>query len=179
MYILYYNLQRRVEVRVTYGGFIKGILRGVRCTKSLRVLFLHRRPPPGPLLYCTKEQYSSLMNPPVLLSTSSCTLCFERNSWEQKRFIYKLLTRHGCLPVWLVAAWYSSGSGHGPTWTSRREMGVLKKLSLAGIAKLSRLKYRWLRFVWPKPTIGWCTQPANSQLILQSSMKYLGLAGLA
>ncbi len=29
----------------TSGGFIKGILRGVRCTKSLRVLFLHRRPP--------------------------------------------------------------------------------------------------------------------------------------
>ncbi len=29
----------------TLGGFIKGILRGVRCTKSLRVLFLHRRPP--------------------------------------------------------------------------------------------------------------------------------------
>jgi hypothetical protein len=28
-----------------HGGFIKGILRGVRCTKSLRVLFLHRRPP--------------------------------------------------------------------------------------------------------------------------------------
>ncbi len=27
------------------GGFIKGILRGVRCTNSLRVLFLHRRPP--------------------------------------------------------------------------------------------------------------------------------------
>ncbi len=27
------------------GGFIKGILRGVRYTKSLRVLFLHRRPP--------------------------------------------------------------------------------------------------------------------------------------
>ncbi len=46
------------------GGFIKGILRGVRCTKSWRVLFLHRRPPPGPLLYCTQEQYSSSMNPP-------------------------------------------------------------------------------------------------------------------
>ncbi len=29
----------------TDGGFINGILRGVRCTKSLRVLFLHRRPP--------------------------------------------------------------------------------------------------------------------------------------
>jgi hypothetical protein len=23
---------------------------------------------------------------------------------DQKRFIYRLLTRHGCLPVWLVAA---------------------------------------------------------------------------
>ncbi len=34
----------------------------------------------------------------------------------QKSFIYRLLTRHGFLPVWLVAAWYSSGSGHGPTW---------------------------------------------------------------
>ena len=30
---------------VTFGGFIKGILRGVRCTKSLRVLFFHRRTP--------------------------------------------------------------------------------------------------------------------------------------
>ena len=30
---------------LSIGGFIKGILRGVRCTKSLRVLFLHRRPP--------------------------------------------------------------------------------------------------------------------------------------
>ncbi len=49
----------------TCGGFIKGILRGVRCTKSFRVLFLHRGPPPGPLLYCTQEQYSSLMNPPL------------------------------------------------------------------------------------------------------------------
>jgi hypothetical protein len=28
--------------------------------------------------------------------------------------------------------------------TSRTEAGVLKKLSLAGIAKLSRLKYSWL-----------------------------------
>ncbi len=28
---------------VSNDGFIEGILRGVRCTKSLRVLFLHRR----------------------------------------------------------------------------------------------------------------------------------------
>ncbi len=33
------------EAKLTLGGFIKGILRGVRCTKSLRVLILHRRPP--------------------------------------------------------------------------------------------------------------------------------------
>ncbi len=33
------------ELSATFGGFIKGILRGVRCTESLRVLFLHRRPP--------------------------------------------------------------------------------------------------------------------------------------
>jgi hypothetical protein len=63
--------------------------------------------------------------------------------------------------------------------------GVLKKLSLAGLAKLSRLRYSRLRFglVWPQPaivdsesTIGRCTKPAKSQLIPQSSMKYLGLA---
>jgi hypothetical protein len=80
---------------------------------------------------------------------------------------------------WLGAAWYSSGEVD----TYRLEVAVgrrefLKKLSLAGIAKLSRLKYSWLRFVWPQPTfvdaeltIGWCTQ-----LIPQSSMKHLGLA---
>ncbi len=34
-----------VWMRELIGGFIKGILRGVRCTKSFRVLFLHRRPP--------------------------------------------------------------------------------------------------------------------------------------
>ena len=52
-------------------------------------------------------------------------------------------------------------------------------LSLAGIADKG--------LVWPEPavvdsesTIGRCsTQPANSQLIPQSSMKYLGLGRLA
>jgi hypothetical protein len=29
----------------TYAGFIRGILRGVRYAKSLRVIFLHRRSP--------------------------------------------------------------------------------------------------------------------------------------
>ncbi len=48
--------------------------------------------------------------------------------------------------AWLEAAWYSSGSGHGPTRNWRREAGVIKELSLAGLAKLSRLRYSWLRF---------------------------------
>ncbi len=62
--------------------------------------------------------------------------------------------------------------------TSCTEAWVLQKLSLAGIAKLSRLKYSWLRFVWPQPTIvdseltiGWCTK-----LIPQSSMRHLVFA---
>ncbi len=29
--------------------------------------------PPGPLLYCTQEQYSSLMNPPIV-----CLYCLRR-----------------------------------------------------------------------------------------------------
>ncbi len=35
-------------------GFIRGILRGVRYAKSLRVLHIEGLPP-GPLLYCTQE----------------------------------------------------------------------------------------------------------------------------
>ncbi len=39
------KVEGQEHVFCTYGEFIKGILRGFRCTKSLRVLFLHRRPP--------------------------------------------------------------------------------------------------------------------------------------
>jgi hypothetical protein len=58
----------------------------------------------------------------------------------------------------------------------------LSRLSLAKPAKV------WLTKVWfglsrlsctKESTIGQCTQPANSQLIPQSSVKYLGLARLA
>ncbi len=69
----------------------------------------------------------------------------------------------------------------------RAEAGVLKKLSLAGLAKLSPLRYSWLRFGLVsagycglgESTIGWCTQPANSQLIPLSMVKYLRLVRLA
>jgi hypothetical protein len=57
-----------IRMRVlTIGGFIKGILRGVRCTKSLRVLFLHRRPPS----WTTLVLYSRavfIFNEPALLA---------------------------------------------------------------------------------------------------------------
>ncbi len=66
------------------------------------------------------------------------------------------------------------------------EAGIVKKLSrsLAGLAKQSRLRYSWLRFGLPQPAImdsesKRCTQPANSQLIPQCMMKYLGLVRLA
>ncbi len=49
--------------------------------------------------------------------------------------------QHDFSLAWLEAAWYSSRSGHGPTRNWRTEAGVLKKLSLAGLAKLSRLRY--------------------------------------
>ncbi len=58
------------------GGFIKGILRGVRCTKSLRVLFLHRRP----TSWTTLVLYSRavfIFNEPALgvsLSKAGCLL---------------------------------------------------------------------------------------------------------
>jgi hypothetical protein len=42
--------------------------------------------PPGPLLYCTQEQYSSLMNPPVdnLFPKSRTKHCHERYKWIEK-----------------------------------------------------------------------------------------------
>jgi hypothetical protein len=48
---------------------------------------------------------------------------------------------------------------------------VLKKLSLAGLAKLSRPRYSLLRFGLASAGYrGRCTQPANSQLIPQSTL---------
>jgi hypothetical protein len=45
VYVYFRYCTYSVRGKYTVGGVIKGILRGVRCTKSLRVLFLHRRPP--------------------------------------------------------------------------------------------------------------------------------------
>jgi hypothetical protein len=57
----------------TYGGFIKGILRGVRCTKSLRVLFLHRRPPSWTILVLNSRAVF-LFNEPACKLSFFCSL---------------------------------------------------------------------------------------------------------
>ncbi len=85
--ILYSTVQC---IPVKIGGFIKDILRGVRCTKSLRVLLFIDGPPPGPLLYCTQEQYSSLMNPPYVRAWKWSTTIYLCGHDKSKRiFSYK------------------------------------------------------------------------------------------
>ncbi len=68
------------------------------------------------------------------------------------------------------------------------EVGVLMKLSLVGLAKLSQLICSWLRLCLASASYRgievydrqvYRTQPANSQMIPQNVMKYLGLARLA
>ncbi len=72
------------------------------------------------------------------------------------------------------------------SWARRRsrpEAGVLKKFSLAGLAKLRRLRYFIADkgLVWSQPaimdsecTIGRCTQPTNSQLVHRAWWNTLG-----
>ncbi len=77
--------------------------------------------------------------------------------------------------------------------SSEADAGVLKKLSLAGLAELSRVSCSWLRFglasagyrglgVLDRSVYMYIAlhtaQPANSQMIPQSMMKYLELARL-
>jgi hypothetical protein len=91
---------------ITDGGFIKDILRGVRCTKSLRVLFLHRRPPS----WTTLVLYSRavfIFNEPALTITNlgrdidpkgvdlSTTIHIGRSGWKQPDIAVKVDTdRH-------------------------------------------------------------------------------------
>jgi hypothetical protein len=56
-----------MAIGYTIGGFIEGILRGVRCTKSLRVLFLHRRPWTTLVLY---SRAVFIFNEPTLYGRS-------------------------------------------------------------------------------------------------------------
>jgi hypothetical protein len=98
-----------------YDGFIKGILRGVRCTKSLRVLFLHRRPAswttlvlysravfifnePAPTV-CDCVQINVLCDPCAGVRPYKCNLC-------EKSFTQRCSLESHCLKVHGVAHQY-------------------------------------------------------------------------
>ncbi len=55
-----------------FGGFIKGILREVRCTKSVRVLFLHRRPPSRTTLVLYSRVVFIFNEPAFFMNLSPC-----------------------------------------------------------------------------------------------------------
>jgi hypothetical protein len=74
IYIINRQYQTSVGTTST-GGFIKGILIGVRCTKSLRVLFLHRRPPSGTTLVLYSRAVF-IFNEPALHMHSSSTVLY-------------------------------------------------------------------------------------------------------
>jgi hypothetical protein len=62
---------RQADARETSTGFIRGILRGVRYAKSLRVLFSHRRSPS----WTTLVLYSRVVfffNEPSTVMKESC-----------------------------------------------------------------------------------------------------------
>ncbi len=95
----------------------------------------------------------------------------------------KLLVRMWCLNVFLGAKETRGLKQRGPLlpfeYSQSRgypEAGVLKKLSLAGLGKLSQLRYGLASAGYHGLGVHGRPVPANSQLIPQSMMKYLGLA---
>ncbi len=65
-------------------GSLKIFLKGSGVLNSLEYSFYIDGPPTGPLLYCTQEQYSSLMNPPLgfihhKMKMRACTWYLETN----------------------------------------------------------------------------------------------------
>jgi hypothetical protein len=92
---------KRLKIRAQYtarrtDGFIEGILRWVRCTKSLRVLFLHRRPPSWTTLvlysravFIFNEPACSSKRINILYSIKSHWLVFARftsHHWQLGKF---------------------------------------------------------------------------------------------
>ncbi len=65
-------------------GFIKGILRGVRCTNSLRVLFLHRRPPSWTTLVLYSRAVFIFNEPALTMLTylKKCSSLWRPQSWR-------------------------------------------------------------------------------------------------
>ncbi len=114
-------------------------------------------------------------NEPKTTPVSDLRLSHCENDRFQKRAYLACFQASWIQPV------YKFGHGY-----LESKPGILKKLSLAGLAKLSRLRCSWIRFglasadfrelrVHNRPVY----TAANSQLIPQSSMKHLRLARLA
>ncbi len=57
-------------------GFIRGILRGVRYAKSLRVLFLHRRSPSWTTLVLYSRAVFIFNEPTILVLSSQCDVLY-------------------------------------------------------------------------------------------------------
>ncbi len=91
-----------------YGGFIKGILRGVRCTKSLRVLFLHRRPPSWTTLVLHSRAVFIFNEPAYTVNLFTQG----RGSWTREKGRGETVHKAGSkIPTWLtVSPVYSKAS---------------------------------------------------------------------
>ncbi len=88
-----YDLQERrlrinrfaLRLRKVYTGFIKGILRGVRYAKSLRVLFLHRRSPSWTTLVLYSRAvfiFNEPTNSPLERPNTPFSLCRLGERWN-------------------------------------------------------------------------------------------------
>jgi hypothetical protein len=75
------------ERRNTNTGFIRGILRGVRDAKSLRVLFLHRRSPSWTTLVLYSRVVFIFNEPTIRETIFNCVKKFTglQKIWTQKR----------------------------------------------------------------------------------------------
>jgi hypothetical protein len=96
----YKKIRHRCDFQYSIGGFIKGILRGARCTKSLRVLFLHRRPPS----WTTLVLYSRavfIFNEPALW----WTFCPASEFVHKGAQLHRILRRK--IPSWDFQAHYT------------------------------------------------------------------------
>ncbi len=82
------------------GGFIKGILRGVRCTKSLRVLFLHRRPPSWTTLVLYSRAVFIFNEPALCVPVVSVYLLLESSSLFRGICLFLQLHEKYPLCVW-------------------------------------------------------------------------------
>jgi hypothetical protein len=122
----------------TYGGLIKGILRGVRCTKSLRVLFLHRRPPSWSTLVLYSRAVFIFNEPAYTLWYSLyCIYVLCASTYipcNYIMFIYPMTTSP-CSTSLIVSPWCSGLNYLGRRWSAA------VSLALSGIFMLATIPF--------------------------------------